>query len=184
MDKSTLLSYMPAYYQTSDVMANICNANAIELNNFNTQLQNTQNQFFVDSADSTLSRWEQEFGIEVNDNLNTAYRISRIKSKMRGQGTCTVSLIQNVANSFDNGTAQVIEHPSTYTIEIKFISDYGIPPNISDLQNAVSVIMPAHLAIVYTFTYMTWDQHDGYSHTWSVWDAKTLTWDEFEIYKE
>jgi hypothetical protein len=165
-------------------MGNLCNANATELNNLNSQIQDTQNQFFVDTADTSLGRWEQEFGIDVNDNLDTAYRISRIKSRMRGQGTCTLALIQNVANSFDNGSVQVIEHPSAYTIEIKFISDYGIPPNLSDLQNAVSAIMPAHLAIVYTFTYMTWDAHDGYNHTWSVWDAKNLTWYEFETYKE
>jgi hypothetical protein len=137
-------------------MENICNANATELNNFNTQIQDTQNQLFVDTADFTLSRWEQEFGIEVNNNLNAAYRISRIKSKMRGQGTCTESLIQNVANSFDNGTVQVIEHSSDYTIEIRFISDYGIPPNLSDLQNALSAVMPAHLATIYTYLYTLW----------------------------
>lgn len=159
---------MPSYYQTSQVMGDICNANATELNNINTQLQNTQNQFFVDTADFTLERWEKEFGIEINNNLDTVYRISKIKSKMRGQGTCTFSLIQNVANSFENGTVQVIEHPSDYTVEIKFISDYGIPPNLSDLQNALSAVMPAHLAIIYTYLYTVWQS------------AKKTTWGAIE----
>jgi hypothetical protein len=83
-------------------------------------------------------------------------------------------LVQNVANSFDNGQVQVIEHPSTSTIEIKFISDYGIPPNLSDLQSALSEIMPAHLAIIYTYLYAQWSKVNAI--TWNT--VKTGTWND------
>ena len=80
---------MPKYYATSKIIENLNNANAKELTNFNTNLDTVLNQFFISTADFTLERWEKEFGIEINNNLNIEFRRTRIKAKMRGQGTVT-----------------------------------------------------------------------------------------------
>jgi len=148
---------MPKYYKNSKVIDNLNNSNAIELTAFKDKLDSTLNQFFIDSADFTLERWEKEFGIEVNNTLNINFRRSRIKAKLRGQGTVTIILIKNVAESFSNGQVDVIEDNANYRFIIKFVSVLGIPPNMSDLQKAIEDIKPAHLKALYEFTYNSYD---------------------------
>lgn len=180
--KTTLLSYMPIYYRKSKVIDNINNSNGIELENFNNKLESTLNQFFIDTADFTLERWEKDLGLDINNNLNIEYRRSRIKARLRGQGTVTIKLIENVAESFSNGEVAVTEDNPNYSFTIKFIGIKGIPPNMDDLQRAIEEIKPAHLAFKFEYTYLTWDEFDNYNRTWDEWDALNLTWDELEVY--
>lgn len=183
MDKTTLMNYMPKYYKTSRVIDNINEANATELTTFKASLQDVLDQFFIETADYTLARWEQELGLEVNENYNTEYRRTRVKARMRGQGTVTVKLIKNVSESFSNGEVDVIEDNANSKFVVKFVGTMGIPPNIVDLQAAIEDIKPAHLDYTFEYTYMTFDQFDNYNKTWAQWDALNLTWDQFEVYK-
>lgn len=166
MDKATLLSYMPKYYVTSKVIDNINAANAAELTNFQNKLNSTLNQFFIDTADFTLERWEKELGLEVNNNLNADFRRSRVKSKLRGTGTCTITLIENVAQSFSNGEVDVIEDNANYSFVIKFVGTLGIPPNMNDLEAIINEIKPAHLGFTFEYTYTVWE------------NVKNLTWEQ------
>ncbi len=109
-----------------------------------------------------------------------AERRAVIKSKQRGYGTVTVSLIKNVAESYANGTVEVTEQFELYQFTISFIDTRGIPPNLDDLKEVIEKIKPAHLAVIYTFTYLNWDELDAKNLTWDELDAKNLTWDEFE----
>lgn len=176
MDKSTLLSYMPKYYTTSKVIDSINNSNAIELTNFSNNLDSILNQFFIDTATFGLDRWEKEFGIEVNNNLDTEYRRSRIKAKLRGSGTITVKLIENVAKSFENADLQVIENNANYSFTIKFVSTIGIPPNINDLKAIIEQIKPAHLQVLYEFKYRIWNEF--LSKSWDT--VKPNSWDNLK----
>lgn len=146
---------MPKYYKTSRVIDNINAANAAELTTFKAALQDVLDQFFIETADYTLSRWEQELGLEVTENYNTAYRRTRIKARMRGQGTVTVKLIKNVSESFSNGQVEIIEDAAAYTFTIKFVGTVGIPPNMEDLTSAIEDIKPAHLDYSFEYTFNT-----------------------------
>lgn len=179
MDKATLFSYMPRYYKNSKAIDNINTANSYELTLFKEELNNTLNQFFVDTADFTLERWESELGLVINGELDLDIRKSKIKSKLRGQGTITIKLIKNVAESFANGQVDVIENNADYSFTIKFISTRGIPPNLQDLKNSIEQIKPAHLAVKYEFTYTTWGEVK--SLTWA--QAKTGTWEDLKTRK-
>lgn len=170
---------MPRYYRTSKVISNINNANSAELNNFQANLESTLNQFFIDSADFTLYRWEKDLGIVVNDDLDLEARRSRIKSKLRGQGTITIKLVKNVSESFTNGQVDVIEDFQNYCFTIKFISTRGIPPNIDDLKKSIEDIKPAHLEVIYEFTYTTWNEVKNI--TWV--QVKNGTWEELKTRK-
>jgi uncharacterized protein YmfQ (DUF2313 family) len=170
---------MPKYYKTSKVIDNINNSNSIELTAFNDELNNILNQFFVDTADYTLERWEKELGIEVNNNYDINFRRSRIKSKLRGQGTVTVSLIKNISESFSNGEVDVIEDNANYNFTIKFISILGIPPNMDDLQKAVEDIKPAHLGFIFAYTYNTYNTISGHTHD----ELAVLTNDEIRTHQ-
>jgi uncharacterized protein YmfQ (DUF2313 family) len=165
-------------------MTNMTAAEDAEIQHFKSKVTQTLNQFFVDLADSSLERWEKELGIPVNNSKPAAFRRSVIKSKLRGSGTVTVKLIKNVSESYSNGEVDVIEDNAAHFFSVKFVGVYGVPPNVEDLRKAIEEIKPAHLDFVFEYTYMSWDQFDGYNKTWDQWDALNLTWDQFEVYKE
>jgi len=169
---------MPNYYKTSYVIDNLNNANAIELDNYDKKLDSILNQFFINTADFTLERWERELGIEVNNTYDINFRRSKILSKIRGQGTITVNLIKTVSESFANGEVDVVENNPTYSFTIKFVGLKGIPPNLDDLKAAIEDIKPAHLSVGYSFTYNTWNDVIS-SMTWDT--VKTGTWENLKV---
>jgi len=131
-------------------------------------------QLCVDTATWGLKYWEQSLGIPVETEKSDAFRRSRVRSKLRGAGTTTVAMIQNVAESYSNGEVEITEHPAEYTIDIKFVGTVGIPPNMDDLTATLREIMPAHLHWDYIIIYNTWDAVSA--HTWG--ELATRTWDE------
>jgi len=141
-------------------------------------------QLDVATATWGLKYWEASLGLATDVTKTYDYRRTRIYSRLRGVGTSTVTMLQNVAESFSNGSVDIIEYPAEYRFEVKFVGTLGIPPNMDDLTAAIEEIKPAHLAYSYLYTYMTWEMFEGYNHTWDEWDAKGLTWDQFETYKE
>ncbi len=159
-----LTNYVPDFINQSPSFLALYGEEQNELNTINADTTDLVNQAFVLSATWGLTDWESFLGIQTNINNDMNYRRANILAKIRGRGTSTVALVENVANSYENGQVQVIEHPTTSTIEVKFTSDYGIPPNLNDLENSLSAVIPAHLAILYTYLYTVWQS------------AKTVTW--------
>lgn len=153
---SKLIGYLPNYYRTSEVMAGLTASEDSELSLFRSRLIETLNQFFVDMATTSLSRWEKEIGIPVNEFKTAEYRRSVIKSKLRGSGTVTVNFIKNVAASFSNGSVEVIEDNPNSSFTIKFVGTIGIPPNLEDLKAAIEDIKPAHLLAEFEVQYNTY----------------------------
>jgi len=121
-------------------------------------------QLNVDTATWGLKSWEEALGIPVEVAKDTAFRRSRVKSKLRGAGITTVAMIQNVAESFSNGDVEVTEQAEQYRVAIKFVGTIGIPPNMDDLTASLREIMPAHLGWDYIIIYNTWDAVK--THTW------------------
>lgn len=176
-----VIDNMPSYYANSVVMTNLTDAEDNELARFEQDIQTTLDQFFVNTAEYTLDRWEKEFGIKTNPTKPLAERRSVIKSKMRGSGTVTVSLIENVAESYDGGNVEVTEQADLYQFTVTFVDTRGIPPNLDDLKEAIEKIKPAHLAVTYVFSYLVWNELDAKAWTWDNLDAQNLTWDELEV---
>jgi hypothetical protein len=164
VDKSTLLAHMPLYYKKSDVIDNINAANAAELTNFTDELTNLLDQFFIDTADTSLERWEKDLGIPIDNTKDPDFRRSVIKSRLRGTGTVTIKLIKNVSESFSNGVVDVVEHNESYTFTVKFVGTVGIPPNMDDLANAIEEIKPAHLGYAFEYVYNTHQVLSAFTH--------------------
>ncbi|AOY78356.1 hypothetical protein BJL90_12935 [Clostridium formicaceticum] len=155
---------MPGYYKTSQVMNSLTGVEAIQMQEFNSKLDDVLNQFFVDTATFALERWEKELGIPVNNSKPAAFRRSVIKSKLRGSGTVTVNLIKNVSESYSNGEVDVIENNPNYSFTVKFVGTLGIPPNLEDLKNAIEEIKPAHLVALFQFIYNTHNTLAQFTH--------------------
>ncbi|SKA99309.1 hypothetical protein SAMN05443428_1356 [Caloramator quimbayensis] len=170
---------VPPYLLESAVFQTLYSIENTELNAIETAINDILNQCFIDTATWGLKYWKQFLGITVDENKPAEYRRSVIKSKVRGSGRITVNLIKTVAESYSNGEVAITENVAPYTFEVKSIGTRGIPPNLDDLKNAINEIKPAHLAIIYTFTYTVWSEVK--SITWG--QVKTGTWGDLRTRK-
>lgn len=172
--------YLPRYYSESTVAMNVIDRESTEILAFNSAIQDVLAQFFIDTATWGIANWERICGVVTDDLKPIEQRRSVIKSKLRGVGTVTAAMIKNVAEAYDNGEVTVTEDNATYTVNIAFISNHGIPENLTDIQAALREIIPAHLAINFLFTYMTWSTLDTHGFTWDSLTTLNYTWDQFE----
>jgi uncharacterized protein YmfQ (DUF2313 family) len=178
-----LLKKMPGFYENSGMMMNLFLVEDKEIQNLRDALESTLNQYFIESADTTIDRWEKEVGLPKS-NLPLEQRRSTIMSKLRGYGTVTVSKLRNVCAAYGNGDAQIIEKPSTYEFEIKFDSIMGIPPNMDDLKKVIEQIKPAHLGVTYVYTFLTMGELSSYDFSMSQMTLMNMTMAEWSVYRE
>jgi hypothetical protein len=109
----------------------------------------------IDVSTWGLSLWEEALGIKTDISKSYPIRRAVIKSKIRGNGTTTMALLQKVVSSYENGVIEMSAQPALYQITISFSGAIGAPPNIADVQAAVEAIIPAHLAVIYKFRYLS-----------------------------
>ncbi|MDQ7096945.1 DUF2313 domain-containing protein [Desulfosporosinus sp. PR] len=167
-----LKDYLPPAVAKTRIFSTLLTSEQLEINNLNSSIQDIVNQCFVNTATWGLDNWESLLGIITDHRKDVNYRRTVVNAKLRGSGTITVNLVQNVAGSFINGKVAVIEHPSIYSFEVMFVGTVGIPPNLSDVQDVINQIKPAHLAVTYTFLYTQWSKVK--TITWAT--VKTGTW--------
>lgn len=177
-----MLTYLPKYYESSRVIASVLQAEGAEFDKVRVALDSTLDQFFARTATWGLETWEKELGLSLAPGQPGSERRDRIVSRLRGTGTATIRVIKEVAESYDNGTIDVIEDHAEYAVTVRFVDTLGVPPNIDDLLNAVRAVLPAHLDLLYEFNYFLWGDLDAEQWTWSQLDALQLTWDQLEVY--
>ena len=158
----SLINKLPSFYD-NDITRPIQNSFTIEVDSVNDEVENTLNQFFVDSATYGLDKWESMLGISKN-NFDIQTRRENIKAKMRSRGTTTVSVIKNICEAYSNGTVEIIVNHSDYSFVIDFIDTIGIPKAFDELDKAINEIKPAHLAHSYKFNYNTHSDISNYTH--------------------
>lgn len=127
-------------------------------------------QLDLERATWDLEGWERFLGLPTDAAGEAPFRRSRIRARLRGAGTTTVAMVKNLAESFSNGAAEIVERPADYEIDIIFTGTIGIPPNLEDLTAALEDALPAHLGYRYVITYRTWNMVSG------------MTWDQASAY--
>lgn len=152
--KSNLEIYVPDFIRENKVFQALYAANGSELDKLDALSQDALAQCFIDTATWGLKYWEKF--LEITSDETKAYDLRRsiIKAKLRSTGTVTTGMIQNVAESYENSTVDVIEHPENYSFDIKFITENGVT-NLNSLQNAIEEIKPAHLEVKYKIISMS-----------------------------
>ncbi|MEK0312485.1 YmfQ family protein [Cohnella sp. 56] len=156
-----MLGFLPGYYASSRVMRSLLDAEGMELDELRQALDETLAQFFVDTATWGLERWERDLDIATDTSKPLDQRRSLVKSKLRGTGTVTVALMRSVAESFVNGAIEVTQQPALYRVTVRFVDTLGLPPNMDDIKAALEAIVPAHLAVTYSFRYLTINEVNG-----------------------
>lgn len=149
-----MFSYLPNYYETSRVMQADMNAKGAEMDQLFAALDETLQQFFVRTATWGLDRWETELGIATDPSKPLEQRRAVVESKLRGSGKFSGRLVKSVAEAYDGGEVDVSFQPTEWSFTIKFVDTLGIPPNLDDLKAVIEEIKPAHLDVVYEFSYL------------------------------
>ena len=146
----------------------------VNINTLADNLNKMLDECFVGTASALLSRYEEVYGLQVDISKSNTWRRERITAKIRGTGTTTKQMIEEVAISFAGGEVEIIEHPDTNSFIIKFVGALGIPANMGDLTLAIEEIKPAHLAFTFEYSYRTWQEVSA-----NLWrDVEHITWYE------
>lgn len=160
----SLIEKMPEYYQECAEIRELQAAFDAEINRALNAWDDLLAQCFVDTATWSLPLWEKTVGIQPEESKNIAYRRTRILSKLRSGGDATKAMVKNAIESFYNGEVDIIEYPEEYRFEVKFLSTIGIPPNLSDVTQAIEEIKPAHLSYDYIVTFITHGELKHFTH--------------------
>lgn len=164
-----------AIYENNATMQELQELLTMNINTLASGRNTMLNECFVKTASTLLSRYEEVYGLEVNVEKSNAFRQERIMAKMRGAGTTTKQMIEDVAAAFSGGSVDIIEYPMENRFVVKFIGALGIPANMEDLTLTIEEIKPAHLAFTFEYTYHTWAEVSAY--LWG--DVDHVTWYDF-----
>ena len=115
----SLINKLPSFYD-NDITKPIQDSFSVEANSINDEVENTLNQFYVDSATFGLDYWEKMLGISKNNN-DIQTRRENIKAKMRSRGTTSIEVIKNICEAYSNGEVEVIVNHSDYSFGIDFV---------------------------------------------------------------
>ena len=158
----SLINKLPSFYDNC-ITKPIQDSFSVEANSINDEVENTLNQFYVDSATFGLDYWEKMLGISKNNN-DIQTRRENIKAKMRSRGTTSIEVIKNICEAYSNGEVEIIVNHSNYSFEINFIGSIGVPKAFAELDKTIEEIKPCHLAHSYKFNYNTHSNLANYTH--------------------
>ena len=158
----SLINKLPSFYD-NDITKPIQNSFAVEANSINDEVENTLNQFYVDSATYGLDKWEKMLGISKNNN-DIQTRRENIKAKMRSRGTTSIEVIKNICEAYSYGEVEIVVDHANYSFEINFVGSIGVPKAFAELDKTIEEIKPAHLAHSYKFNYNTHSDISKYTH--------------------
>ena len=157
-----LINKLPSFYD-NDIVKPIQNSFTVEANSINDEVENTLNQFFVDSATFGLDKWENMLGISKN-NFDIQTRRENIKAKMRARGTTSIDVIKNICEAYSNGEVDIVVNHTDYSFEIHFIGSIGVPKAFAELDKTIEEIKPCHLAHRYKIRYNNHEYLGQYTH--------------------
>jgi hypothetical protein len=130
------------------------NSFTVEVNSINDEVENTLNQFYVNSATFGLDKWEKMLGISKNNN-DIQTRRENIKAKMRTRGASNLSVIKNICEAYSNGEVDITVNYKDYSFDVYFVGSVGIPKALDELDKTINEIKPCHLAHTFEFRYNT-----------------------------
>lgn len=163
-----MIDQIPIFLRKSREINEIFDAEGNQIALLNTDIDDIKAQLSIDTATWGLDVYEKELKIPTDISKPIADRRSVIKSKIRGVGKIDALLIKLTADAYTNGQVNVSFNGH---IVIQFTSQTGTPPNLNDFKNALEEIKPAHLAIDYSFRYISYAELSG------------MTWTQFQNVK-
>ncbi|SER87141.1 putative phage tail protein [Psychrobacillus sp. OK032] len=182
--RQTMKDYMPKYYEDLADVMRMVETEANEVTRVQAKLNELLDQFYVNTATKGLNRWESLTDIEQKAARSTDSRRHFINAKLRGVGTVTRELINEIVDSFYGATIE--EVPDEMAMKIKITSRRGVPKNFEDIERSVEDVMPAHIGTDFSFSFLPWHELDMIRQQWAdisvfkMADVAEKPWREFE----
>ncbi len=123
-----------------------------QVEKINTVIERIFNLLFFDKLDENgCQYWEERLNIkEFAANIND--RRANIRARWNLGQKVNLTAIQNVCDSWENG--KISAEFEDGVIDIRFISEYGIPESLNSLEILINDIKPAHLGYKLSFKYL------------------------------
>lgn len=151
-----LNKYLEYNIYKSKVFSKILQSQQVQIDNLSSNLIDIENQAYIHTATWALKYWEEELGINCDNNDTIENRRSKCLAKIRGYGNVTIEKIKNICLSYVYDT-NVIEYFDKYKFKIELINKKGYKENITDLIEIINLIKPAHLELEMKFISLTND---------------------------
>jgi hypothetical protein len=170
-----LIEYFPFCYR-SEYLSDIVRCCQVEVEQLFSDIVDSEKEYMVSTATYTLEYWSRFVGIDYISDVDIDTMRSSIMASMKSNGTTTVSLIKSIAESYSNGTCEVIEDYADYKFTVKFTGTVGVPSRIDEIRKIIDKVKPAHLAYDFEFKYRTWGDIKRLGKTWNDWKKLGKTW--------
>lgn len=170
-----LIEYFPYCYR-SEYLSEVVRCCQIEVEQLFSDIVDSEKEYMVSTATYTLDYWSRFAGIDYISDVDIDTMRSSIMASMKSNGTTTVALIKSIAESYSNGTCEIIEDYANYNFTVKFTGTVGVPSRIDEIRKIIDKVKPAHLAYDFEFKYRTWNDIKAYGKTWNEWKAYGKTW--------
>jgi len=128
------------------------------------------------AEDWGLEAWRALFALPPASTDGALLRQSLQALLRIGTGACTLSAVQDTLSGC--GIPTTVEEAGIGMVKVSFPGIAGQPENLSQLQENIEAILPAHVGIEYVFRYLTWAVLE--SRKWKFQDIEGMTWNELE----
>lgn len=141
-----MFAYLSWYYGNSRIMQSVLDSQGIEIDAARLTLEETLQQFYVDTATWGLVLWENELALTPPADAPVELRRALINVKLLSLEIMTPERLQAIANQFvSEKTAIIREVPKTYTFFVEVPLDHlGWT---REMLNALEEVKPAHMAM-------------------------------------
>ncbi len=164
LSKDYIIKTLHKLYRSDKWINELFNSVGLTLDNISSTVDEIYNNNYFDTAsEEAVKYYEYELGITPRADQSLDDRRVVIRARWINNGKVDINLLQEVANSWKNGTT-ALEFIGG-KIHVKFISPIGIPADLEALKEVLEDTKPAHLAIYYTFLWLTWGQAKSFG-TW------------------
>ncbi len=139
------LNMLPLYLLENKTFKDLLKAEDIEINVFESYINEIRKELNITTADKLISRYEKIFDIKPVGTKRE--RVFKILSKLNTNGTCRVSDIETIVRFLTKRDGKVIEHFNDYSfdvlVQLFFDDETSI---ISSLKEQIEELRPCHLA--------------------------------------
>lgn len=150
-----MIKHLPTYERNNTLINEIVKSIAVTLDEVKISNEKSYAELFIDTAERALTLHERDLNIP-KDILSLQQRRELIMASYRATlDQTTEETIKSVASAFSNGEVEITETDVEGVYEIEFVGTIGIPDNMQGLMNTIDIIIPAHLDVIYMYTFNT-----------------------------
>lgn len=162
MHKDNLLNNLHPIFRKDKWLNALFNSVGSELDLSEEQIKQVSDQLFIDTATWFVTNYEIEAGIKPKAGQTLEDRRNAVEAKWKSDGSMTLSVLQGIADSWNNGDIEVSFDGQTITI--KFVSSFGVPKDLNSFEQAIDDAKPAHLPMSFIFKYVLHSDVSKYTH--------------------